>query len=380
MFDHAMTGSGRFAQCVPTLSEIDPEISVAVLSEDVEYNPDLQRYKVKLSTSPAQWLTAYWSKSRNYANAIEALLKSQHFDLIFFNDAWLAYHWLKRQNTIPVITAVRDDNALQLQRNPITAIPGLAMRRKIERAACRLSTGVITNSVFMANALTSGYTLDSTKVHVLHPVYTDYAKIDGAILPISENEPVKVLFIKHDYRRRRLDLLIAALIGLPQYQFVLTIIGPEINEITKRYAQIGKNAHLKLNALGREYDKSRVLGLMKAHHIFCVPSQREAFGVANIEALASGMRVVYNPVGGIPQALKNFAFPMGNRTIESCRQSILEAIQINKEQAAQKIAAGQKWILDEFSTERMMNKLVDILNSAARRSTQPTSKLKSRTA
>lgn len=380
MFDHAMTGSGRFAQSVPALSESEHEISVSVLSEDVENNPGLQRYKVKLSTSPAQWFTAYRNKSRDYSNAIEALQKSQHFDLIFFNEAWLGYHWLKSRNTIPVVTSVRDDNAMQFQQGSIAAIPGLAIRRKMERSACRLSSRIITNSDFMATALTLEYALDRAKVHVLHPVYTDYTKIDGTILPISEKGLVNVLFIKHDDRRGGLDLLIKALIVLPQYQFVLTIIGPDADVIAKKYARIGKYVHLKLDVLGHEYDQSKVLALMKVHHIFCVPSLREAFGVANIEALASGMRVVYHAVGGIPEALRNFGFLMNNRTIEDCRQSILEAIQMDQEQVAQRLAVGQKWIQDVFSTQRMTTQLANTLRDAIRPSTQPTSKPKSRTA
>lgn len=380
MFEHAITGSGRFAQCVPMLSEIDPDLTIAVLSEDVINNPELLRYCVKPSTRPARWLMAYWNKSQDYANAIEELLKSQQFDLIFFNDAWLGYHLLKRHEAIPVISAVRDDNAIRLQQNRIAALPGLAIRRYQEHTACRFSIGVITNSEFMANTLSLVYTMDRAKLYVLPPVYTDYTKIDGTILPISKTEPVQVLFIKHNAHRGGLDLLIKTLMSLSQHQFILTIVGPNATEITKKYAGIVKDTNLRLNIIGHEYDQSRVFALMKSHHIFCVPSRREAFGVANIEALASGMRVVFYPVGGIPEAVRLFGFPMNNRSVRSCRQSILEAIQMSEEGVAQRISAGQKWVQHTFSKDQIMTRLRDILSGIGQHPPHSTTNPKSRTA
>ena len=47
---------------------------------------------------------------------------------------------------------------------------------------------------------------------------------------------------------------------------------------------------------------------MQQSEIFCVPSKREAFGVANLEALAMGCKVVSTNVGGIPEAMGNGSF------------------------------------------------------------------------
>ena len=42
---------------------------------------------------------------------------------------------------------------------------------------------------------------------------------------------------------------------------------------------------------------------MEQSEIFCVPSKLEAFGVANLEAMAMGCKIVSTRIGGIPEAV-----------------------------------------------------------------------------
>jgi glycosyltransferase involved in cell wall biosynthesis len=47
---------------------------------------------------------------------------------------------------------------------------------------------------------------------------------------------------------------------------------------------------------------------MRNAEIFCVPSYLEAFGVANLEAMAMGCKIVSTNVGGIPEAMSGDRF------------------------------------------------------------------------
>ena len=51
--------------------------------------------------------------------------------------------------------------------------------------------------------------------------------------------------------------------------------------------------------------KTEIYDDMRKADIFCVPSTKEALGVANIEALALGCTVISTQVGGIPEVLDN---------------------------------------------------------------------------
>lgn len=44
---------------------------------------------------------------------------------------------------------------------------------------------------------------------------------------------------------------------------------------------------------------------MKSADIFCVPSFKEALGVANLEAMALGCSIVTSNTGGIPEVMDN---------------------------------------------------------------------------
>jgi colanic acid/amylovoran biosynthesis glycosyltransferase len=65
---------------------------------------------------------------------------------------------------------------------------------------------------------------------------------------------------------------------------------------------MGRVSNIQATFLGKIPQTAVAEELTKAH-IFCVPSIREALGVANLEAMAYGIPVVSTAVGGIPEVL-----------------------------------------------------------------------------
>jgi glycosyltransferase involved in cell wall biosynthesis len=106
---------------------------------------------------------------------------------------------------------------------------------------------------------------------------------------------------------------------------------------------------------------------MQSHDIFCVPSYTEAFGVANIEALAHGLSVVSSRVGGIPEVLddgKN-----GWLTEPNNAQNLASAIRECIEKPAlrlQKAENGRNFI-KKFSKDQMLNSFVEMLAEVVER-------------
>ena len=119
----------------------------------------------------------------------------------------------------------------------------------------------------------------------------------------KQGESLKILFVKSGFVGGGLEDLITAL-GSLSYHFHLAVIGPNpsVQPIIKNWAKNFSNISLHCMGLLMQ---SEVLSAMSSHHILCIPSRHEAFGLANVEGLANGISVVSTKIGGIPEVLDN---------------------------------------------------------------------------
>ena len=117
---------------------------------------------------------------------------------------------------------------------------------------------------------------------------------------INKKNEKTIVFIKTDYEIGGLDILIDAL-KLIQFDFHLTIVGVPSAVQKQKYDIRGFNIHWI-----EKLDQQGVFNLLRSSELFCSPAFSEAFGVANLEAVALGCKVVTTNVGGIPEALNGF--------------------------------------------------------------------------
>jgi glycosyltransferase involved in cell wall biosynthesis len=159
-----------------------------------------------------------------------------------------------------------------------------------------------------------------------------------------------------------LPLVVAALKNLSQYSFHLTVIGPE-PWFEKHLRSFFMNTpNIQLDYQGPQ-PQARVYEAMRSHDIFCVPSYTEAFGVANIEALAHGISVISSHVGGIPEVVDNAnnGWLIESGSVESLQLALLECIE-NPQLRRQKAENGRKFI-QKFSKGEMLRNFVQMLES-----------------
>jgi N-acetyl-alpha-D-glucosaminyl L-malate synthase BshA len=83
---------------------------------------------------------------------------------------------------------------------------------------------------------------------------------------------------------------------------VLVLIGdgPERREVEALVSQLGLGAHVRFLGL-----MPRVFELLARAELFLLPSQSESFGLAALEALASGVPVIASAVGGLPEVVRD---------------------------------------------------------------------------
>jgi glycosyltransferase involved in cell wall biosynthesis len=152
----------------------------------------------------------------------------------------------------------------------------------------------------MKNLVHSKYKVDEKRIKVL------IKGIDLNKYHFSQRsgfkQTINILFVKADFKRGGLFELIDAIIRLKAIDIKLTVIGPPEKSLDsiRKYASDKGLKNFEINGPMRP---EKVREFFATADIFCVPSHKEALGVANMEALASGLPVVSTNVGGIPEVL-----------------------------------------------------------------------------
>lgn len=273
---------------------------------------------------------------------------------------WSAW---KKPDDLQVVGMVHDDDYLSANLNRPTFNKKWLInihRKPLEYLACRKLTKVIANSDYIRDYILKMYSCRPEKVHRL------YQTINIASFPFQQpraidlNTAIKVLFVKSDYPRGGLKLLIDALALLP-YSFQLTIMGPKQKEKKMIDAFFKGKNNIQQHFLGPS-GQEIVSNALQNHDLFCVPAHKEGLGMANIEALASGIPVVSTKTGGIPEVLdhgKNGWLSPADRP-ESLAKTLKACLE-NPEERAKRSHQGRTFVEQNFNHQSMLEELIKIL-------------------
>lgn len=144
---------------------------------------------------------------------------------------------------------------------------------------------------------------------------------------------------------------------IPSAVFVIFGDGSSRSEYEELAASLG----LKDNVLFAGY-RADVRDLLPALDVFVFPTLKEAMGIALVEAMAAGVPVVANEVGGVPEVVREGtgflvapgeAVSMADRTAELLRHPT---------QRAEMGLHAYDLVVDEFSSPRMAAKTEGVYN------------------
>ncbi len=148
-------------------------------------------------------------------------------------------------------------------------------------------------------------------------------------LGVSENDRV-VLFVGHEFGRKGLPTLVAAVAGMPADVHLAVVGGtPDLLATARAFpgaGQLGRRLHL----LGRIDDPRWVF---HAADVFVLASAYEAYPLVVLEALACGIPVVATPVGSVPDLVDGRNGHLVEATPGGIRQGIERALGQPREQA-----------------------------------------------
>jgi glycosyltransferase involved in cell wall biosynthesis len=304
-FENITNGPAKFANLILDINRLYPGHQLRVLTEDVCEERLLElRYvhKVRLRIPVLLKPLGQILRMFQYYRQVTDIEREFPFDVLVYNNAFTGLY-ASLKSAKPTVGMINDDNNSGTGLFNFNASRLWAKRfvfKQLEKISTRHHRCIITNSVYLTEQVQLAYRIPPGKIVKLYKS-VDFSTI--RYLPGRRFEsPIKVLFVKTDFMRGGLPVLARALRRLSEFTFLLTVVGPQERyqgEVEKMFAGV---SHVELDFRG-EQPPEFVKEKMCTHDLFCVPALKEALGVANMEALASGIPVVSTRVGGIPEVL-----------------------------------------------------------------------------
>ncbi len=133
----------------------------------------------------------------------------------------------------------------------------------------------------------------------------------GVEIPVNFKEhllrvPMRLIYLKHFLRVYGPDILIRAMSILKQNKVKVQLdmygLGREEVDLKRLTVELGVSDCISFKGW---LDPKQVSGKLLEYDIMVMPSRSESFGVAAVEALASGIPVIASHVGGIPEIIIN---------------------------------------------------------------------------
>ena len=163
--------------------------------------------------------------------------------------------------------------------------------------------------------------------------------------------------IAHLYKTKGLNYLIDAARSIDA-QFMVIGDGPERNNLESLIAKY--NLGNKIKILGA---KENAADYLPQFDIFVLPSVKEGFPYAILEAMAAGLPIVATPVGGIPEAQGDAGIlvpPKDSKALATAIQSL-----IDDPKRAKKMGLAAHERIKQFSFEKMLEETIKIYKTTA---------------
>lgn len=154
------------------------------------------------------------------------------------------------------------------------------------------------------------------------------------------------------------DVLIRALTQLPAAEAVLMGQGSFRQELETLAHTLGVHHRVRFSGALEPRD---VRNLLQQGALAVYPSRRESFGVATLEASATGVAVVASRVGGLPEVVREGH--TGILVEPEQTEALVEAcahLLAHPTQARDMGMAGRQWVLERYTWDRSLDAMEEV--------------------
>ncbi len=354
-FTTVQSGPGRFTEYLKKMQW--DEMEMIFISHQVVTGTELEK-KVSLPAWIRLMPLAWIFRSFYYSKTLKKLDRERPFDAILTVDFSLGLFISTSDLRNRLYSMVNDDNYLRIfekgEHTKGMSTDRLWARRLgyfLESFVSRRAKMIIANSLYTKGLILSIYKIPSDRVFLL------YKAVDLSLFSpraYQPTPPLRYLFVKNDWRRGGLDLIIKAFSRVTfgeRIHFTVAGISPEFQDIIREIAEKeGFKGGLKITGL---LNREELKKYLEGTDVFISMSRQEALGVACLEAMASGVPVIASNAGGLKEVLDfgNAGFMIENESVDDLVAK-LEEIFKNPELMEAKIANGLLQA-EKFSVDRL---------------------------
>jgi glycosyltransferase involved in cell wall biosynthesis len=229
-------------------------------------------------------------------------------------------------------------------------------RRSIHSVALRLATHVLVNSDAIVPRLGHLRAARDGRITVIHNG-VDLSRFAPATRPLNGGQPTTVATVAMLRPEKGLGRLVeaAAIVSrsASRARFVIWGEGSLRSELQALIARLDLTSIVEMPGATREPEKA-----LRQCQIFVLPSLSEASSNVLLEAMATGVPVVATRVGGTPALVddQRTGLLVPPDSAQALAQAILRLIEAPVA-AAEMGAQGRFRVLDQFSMERMLERM-----------------------
>lgn len=203
--------------------------------------------------------------------------------------------------------------------------------------------------------------LINSKSHVLHNG-VDLARFASAGI-IPRQHPY-VLAYGRLVEKKGFDLLLEAFAEVagtyPETDLIIAGSGELRGDLTAMVARLGLTGRAHLVG---EADAAGIVSLLNGALFVVIPSRREPFGIAALEAMAAGKAILATRVGGLPE----FIGDTGNQLVEPGVEGLAAGLRafLSQPDALPRIGQENRRRALEFSWDRVARRFLELLRSSS---------------
>ncbi|HLG25837.1 MAG TPA: glycosyltransferase [Candidatus Gracilibacteria bacterium] len=195
---------------------------------------------------------------------------------------------------------------------PLNGIKNMLKKKGLKKTDCTIAVSDANRELLLKLypdlesrivTIHNGIDLEHFEKQLLHFSSQKKAKIRSDLMKAAHNDFV-IVSVAALHPRKGLKHVIEAFAEIkkeaPQTKLVIVGEGPQRKELTECIKKLGVSHEVML--LGKQENIPEIL---KSSDLFVLPSVKEAFGIAVLEAMAAQLPIIASGVGGIPEIIKN---------------------------------------------------------------------------